>query len=162
MLPSENLITTLDKFKTAVYLKDTNGHYLSMNTAGMNIMKGHQGRVLGRTTYELFDRTTANIMIGSDQCVMKQGRIHTTEFDAIDRVTGEIMPMFNAKTAIFSPSGQPLGVVGISIADSNNSNLFSEVCRLLPQFVQRKQPHLLNELLELRTVMEFTKLYQLH
>lgn len=158
----ENLISTLDKFKTAVYLKDIKGHYLSMNRGGIDIMKGNHGRVLGKNTYELFDAQTAGQMIETDQAVMNSGRVLSNSMVATDKITGDLISLFNAKTAVLAPSGQPLGVVGISIVNSGDAELFAEVCRLLPIFVQRKQPDILNELLELRTVREFMKRYQLH
>lgn len=162
MLHCENLIQTLDRFKTAVYLKDINGRHLSMNRAGIEVMKGNHGRVLGKTTYELFDLDSAHKMTQNDQNVMRTRSVHTSAFTAHDRITGDTMHLFNAKTAIVSPTGQALGVVGVSVIDANDLPLYADICRLLPQFVQRKYPHLLNELLELRTVSEFFKLYQLH
>jgi PAS domain-containing protein len=163
MLLRENLITSLDTFNTAVYLKDLGGRHLSMNSAGINFMGGNHGSVLGKTCHDLFDLTSANKMVESDQFVMQNGRIHMTAFDALDKLTGQSIPMFNAKTSVFSPTGKPLGVIGISIVGhSEDEVLFSEVCEILPKFVQRKQPHLLNELLELQTVTDFFKLYQLH
>lgn len=162
MIHCENLIKTLDQYNTAVYLKDVHGRHLSMNRMGIEIMKGNHGRVLGKTTYELFDVESAKIMTESDQSVMRNSRIRTTEFTAFDRITGENMHLYNAKTAIFSPSGKPLGVVGISMVNCQNLPLYADLCRLLPQFVYRKQPHLLHELLELQTVSEFFKAYRIH
>jgi hypothetical protein len=158
----ENLISNLDQFSTAVYLKDVNGRHISMNKIGIEVMKGNHGRVLGKTTYELFDLESAKKMTHNDQCVMRSGKTHTSEFTALDRISGDRIHLFNAKTAIFSPSGLPLGVVGISIVNCNDLPLYADVCRLLPHFVQRKQPHLLHELLELQTVSEFFKAYRLH
>jgi len=162
MFQGENLIEVLDKFKAAVYLKDINGRHFSMNKAGIDIMKGNHGRVLGKTNYELFDFASAKLMTESDLSVMRSGRIHTTAFPAFDRVTGETLHMFNAKSAVLSPTGQPLGVVGISVVNCKDLPLYSDLCRLLPQFVKRKQSMLLSELLELQTISEFFQAHRLH
>ncbi len=162
MFSNRNLITALDQHNTAVFLKDVYGRYLSMNSTGLNLMKEGHARVLGKTSHELFDAVDAMKMIESDQYVMRSGRVHLTEFTAKDRVTGNLLPMVNAKTAVVSPSGLPMGVVGISLVGYKNAALFSEACRLLPQFVQAKYPHLLAELLQLRTVADFLKPYQRH
>lgn len=158
----QNLISTLDKFNTAVFLKDLHGHYLSMNSNGINLMSGDRKRVLGKTSHDLFDIVSANTMVESDQSVIRSGRVHTNIVDAIDKKTNQKLKLFNVKTGVYSPIGKPLGVVGISLVDYKDEALFAEACRLLPLFIQRRQPHLLNELLELKTVSDFYKLYQLH
>lgn len=161
MRQSENLIQTLDKFQTAVYLKDLHGRYLSMNSTGLKYMKSHPAGILGRTAHDLFDLSSADAMVRNDQHVMHSNHIHTANFNTSDKQSGAAIQMFSAKTAIYTPSGQPLGVVGISLMDCKDAVLFSEVCRLLPQFVKKKHPRLLSELLELRTVAEFLRTHRL-
>lgn len=161
MLQYENLIDTLDRFQTAVFLKDARGRYLSMNTTGINFMKGHNGNVLGRTAHDLFDLTTANQMVESDQRVMLLPRLHTATLNSKDRISGAPLHMFSAKAAIRAPSGSPLGTIGISLVDCKDAGLFSEVCRMLPVFLQKKQPQLIHELLEMRTVSQFLRTHYL-
>jgi hypothetical protein len=162
MLNCENLITSLDHFNTAIYLKSNKGHYTSMNTTGLHLMKDNHQQILGRTAYDLFDFKSATKMVESDQYTMLKKGVFTSVFDAKDKKTGHPMPIFTAKTSILSPSGEALGILGLSLVGYNDANLFAEACRLLPRFVQTKQTHILNELLELKTVTDFFKRYQLH
>lgn len=162
MVTRENLMTTLDQYNTAIYLKDLRGQYMSMNTTGLNFMRESHTRVLGKTAHDLFDLTTAAQMTETDRVAIENKNVYTSAFDARDKKSGHKLPMFTAKSAILSPSGQPLGIVGLSLVGYKDAHLFAEACRILPKFFQRKQYRLLTELLELRTVSEFLKLYTLH
>lgn len=135
---------------------------MSMNTTGVKIMKGCHGRILGQTSHDLFDSWTADNMVQSDYYVMDSKKVHTFTFNTIDKQTETPYSIFTAKSAILSPSGDALGVVGISLVNYNGNDLLPEMCRLLPRFIQKRRHHLVNELLELRTVLEFSKIHQLH
>lgn len=162
MLHSENLITSLDQFRTAIYLKNSNGHYMSMNSAGIQLISGQKDYVLGRTAHDLFDFESATEMWESDQYCIYKKDIYATMFDAKDKETGKSMPIFTAKTPILAPSGQALGILGFSVVGYQDAQLYSELCQVLPQFLQTKKTAILNELLELQTVVEFYKYYHLH
>lgn len=162
MLQYENLLTTLDRYNSAVFLKGLDGRYLSMNTKGLNYMKDHHVGVLGKTTYDLFDMNTASLMVENDHYMMRNSGVHTSHYEATSLAIGKPMSIFTAKTAVRAPSGKPLGTVAIALMDYKNAELFPEVCRLLPHFIKSKHSHLIHELLELQTIMEFSKLHRLH
>lgn len=122
---------------------------------------GEGRRVLGKTSHDLFDFNSANKMVESDQYVMHQNRVQIASFDSKNKITGESLPMFTAKTVVRAPSGQALGVVGISLVGCADTDVFSEACRLLPQFVKRKHSHLLQNLLEIKTITEFVTVHGL-
>lgn len=159
MSQSEKLITTLDQFNTAVYLKNPRGQYLSMNRKGIELMSHSDSHVLGRTAFDLFDLTTASQMVESDEYALSSRSIYTRTFNAIDRVSGNPLHFFTAKAPIISPSGDAIGIVGISIVNSKNSELFSETCKLLPRFIKYKYSNLIEELIETRTVADFFKIH---
>lgn len=162
MLHSENLITSLDQFSTAIYLKNSNGQYMSMNSNGIQLMSRHKDYVLGHTAYELFDIESATEMWESDQYCIYKKDVYATMFDAKDKQTDKSMPIFTAKTPLFAPSGLALGILGFSIVGHQETQLYSEVCQLLPKFLQTKKTTILNELLELQTIREFYKYYHIH
>ncbi len=155
----ENLITTLDQFNTAVYLKNPRGQYLSMNRKGIEVMSHSHAHVLGRTAFDLFDLTTASQMVESDQYALSSRSIYTRAFDAKDRQTGKPLHLFTAKAPIISPSGDSIGIVGMSIVNCKNSELFAESCRLLPRFIKYKYFNLIEGLIETRTVLDFFKIH---
>ncbi len=159
MPQSENLITTLDQFNTAVYLKNPQGQYLSMNRKGIEVMSQSHAHVLGRTAFDLFDLTTASQMVESDQYALSSRSIYTRAFDAKDRHTGKPLHIFTAKAPIISPSGEAIGIVGMSIVNCKNSELFSESCSLLPRFIKYKFSNLIEGLIETRTVADFFKIH---
>lgn len=162
MVPHENLLITLDKFNAAVFLKGLDGRYLSMNTKGLNYMREHHVRVLGKTTYDLFDTNTASQMVQNDHYMLKTPGVHTSQYEAKSLAIGKSMSIFTAKTAVRAPSGKPLGTVAIALMDYKDTELFPEVCRLLPHFITSKHNHLISELLELQTIMKFSQVHRLH
>jgi hypothetical protein len=159
MSHSEKLIETLDLFNTAVYLKNPRGQYLSMNRKGIEVMGKSDASILGRTSFDLFDLTAASQMVESDQYALSSRSIYTRTFNAIDRQTGKPLHFFTAKAPIISPSGEALGIVGMSIVNSKNLELFAESCKLLPRFIKYKYSHLIEELIETRTVAEFFNIH---
>jgi PAS domain-containing protein len=159
MPQSEKLIATLDQFNTAVYLKNPQGQYLSMNRKGIQVMGQSDAHILSRTAFDLFDLPTASEMMESDQYTLNSHSIYTRAFNATDRQTGKPLHFFTAKAPIISPSGQALGIVGMSIVNSKNLELFAESCKLLPRFIKYKYSHLIEELIETRTVAEFFKIH---
>ena len=159
MPQTENLIATLDQYNTAVFLKNPEGRYLSMNRAGIQMMRKNNDSVLGRTAFDLFDMDSATEMVESDQYVLNSNSIYTRSFDAKDRLTETPLHIFTAKSPILSPSGKALGIVGMSIVNAKNSALFSASCKLLPRFVRYKYSKLIEELLETRTIADFFKIH---
>jgi hypothetical protein len=155
----ENIIATLDQFNTAVFLKNPEGRYLSMNRMGIQLMQKGQDGVLGRSAFDLFDLNTATQMVESDQHVINSSRIHTQSFDAKDRQTDAPLHIFTAKSPIISPSGEALGTVGISIVNYKNSELFYETCKLLPKFINYKYSNIIKELVHTRTIAEFFNIH---
>ncbi len=162
MLSAQNLLHTLDQHNPAVYLKDTMGRYLSMNAAGSNFMRKTHKSVLGKTAHDLFDFESATQMLESDHYAIQSKSIYSTAFNSKDRSTGQSLHIFTAKSPIISPSGQPLGIIGMSLVNYKNSDLFSQACQILPNFIKHKRSHLLSELLETRTVSDFFKIHYIH
>lgn len=161
MMETENIISTLDQFNTAVFLKDIQGRYLSMNRTGIQLVKKCTYGVLGKTAHDLFDFKSASEMIESDHYVMSSNSIYAAAYDSKDLENGKPFHIFTAKTPILSPSGQALGTIGLSIVNYKNSELFSYTCKILPQFIKQKYSHLLTELIEARTIAEFFKIHNL-
>lgn len=159
MTNSENLLTTLDQFNAAVFLKNPQGRYLSMNHTGIQLVQKNSSAVLGKSAFDLFDLKSASEMIESDEYVLNSNRVYARSFDAMDRETGKPLHIFTAKTPVISPSGRALGTVGISIVNYKNFELFAESCKLLPQFIQFKSSALIGELIETRTIADFFKIH---
>lgn len=130
-----------------------------MNRKGIEVMSHNDSHVLGRTAFDLFDLSAASQMVESDEYALSSRSIYTRMFDAIDRTTGKPLHFFTAKAPIISPSGDAIGIVGISIVNSKNSELFSESSKLLPRFIKYKYSHLIEELIETRTVADFLRIH---
>lgn len=162
MLQNENLVSTLDQFKTTVYLKNIYGRYISMNSVGIQLIRGDRHEVLGKTSFSLFDSQTAKQMVDTDNYVTQLKGAFTTAFDAKDKSSGQSLPIFTTKVAVLSPSKQALGVLGISLTGNTDRSLYAEARRLLPQFITQKRSLLVSELLELKTIGDFFNFYHLH
>ncbi len=159
MMETENLISTLDQFNTAIFLKDLHGRYLSMNRAGIRLINKTSAGVLGKTAHDLFDAKSAIQMHESDHYAMNSNSILTSTYHSQELATGKPMHIFTAKKSILAPSGRALGTIGISIVNYKNAELFSQTCKILPQFVKHKCSHLLTELIETRTIADFFKIH---
>lgn len=156
----ENLLAALDRFKTVVYLKDMSGHYLSMNASGLNFMGMSRDYIIGKTAHDLFDLKSANEMVESDIDLIQSRQLRISSFNSSDRVSGQPIFIHTAKTVFLTPMGVPQGIVGISMVNCQKVDLLSDVCQMLPQFVKKRQHQLVSELLELKTIAQFSNGHQ--
>lgn len=159
IIETENLISTLDQFNTAVFLKDVSGRYFSMNRAGVRLVNKLSHEVLGKTAHDLFDFKSASQMQESDHYTMNSKSIYTATYNTTELSSGKPMHLFSAKIPILSPSGRALGTIGMSLVNYKNSDLFAHTCKILPHFIKQKCSNLITELIETRTITDFFKIH---
>src|SRR5262249_62116887 len=97
----------------AVYLKDSRGRYLLMNSAGARILGYTPQEIVGRTDREIFPAREAEAIMMTDRQVMGAGQMFTAE----DELTspGTARNYLTTKNPYRDPQGNVIGLLGISL-----------------------------------------------
>src|SRR5215472_15009199 len=75
---STNLLhSIIEGTSEAVFLKDAQGRYLLMNTAGARLLRRTPQEIVGKTDHELFPAQDAESLIKNDKKVMSSGQVVT-------------------------------------------------------------------------------------
>lgn len=102
-----------------IYWKDTAGVWLGVNKTGleslirMGFAKSEED-VIGKTDYQLFDKSTADEYRKNDLEVMRLGVQNTTE-EAVLLPNGQTIIQLSTKRPLRDESGQIIGIVGNTI-----------------------------------------------
>lgn len=114
----------------AIFLKDLEGKYLLINSAGARFLGREVREIVGRTDYELFSAGTAEVVLASDRQVMATGE--TQVFEETATAAGITRTYMAQKSAYRDAQGQIIGVVGVS-------RDITELKRLEDQFRQSQK-----------------------
>ena len=96
----------------AVFVKDAEGRYLLINSAGAGVMGRTPEEVVGKTAEAIFGAETAEQMELHDRKVMTEGRAET--FEETVPVDGEERIFLSAKSPFSGRDGRVAGIIGIS------------------------------------------------
>jgi PAS domain S-box-containing protein len=96
----------------AVFVKDLDGRYLMINSAGAHLFGLTVNQVIGRQDHELFPPGVAEEIVGRDREVLESGRSETIEETATMR--GMVRTFLTTRAAYRDPLGQIVGLVGFS------------------------------------------------
>lgn len=97
----------------AIYLKDVEGRYKLINSAGARHMGRSREEVLGRTDRELLSPESISPILKIDQQVLTRGEAVTTEEGLIEG--GITRTFLSTKNAYRDSDGRIVGVLGISV-----------------------------------------------
>lgn len=114
----------------AIFLKDLQGRYLLINSAGARFLGRDVGEIIGRTDDELFSADTAEVVLAGDRQVMATGE--TQVFEETATAAGVTRTYMAQKSAYRDARGQIIGVVGVS-------RDITELKRLEDQFRQSQK-----------------------
>jgi PAS domain S-box-containing protein len=111
---SNNLLQSIiEGTSEAVYLKDSQGRYLLMNSAGARLLGSTPEEIVGKTDHELFPGREADAILQRDQEVMNSGQMVTAE-DVLTSA-GSVRTYLTTKNPYRDPQGKVIGVLGISV-----------------------------------------------
>jgi PAS domain S-box-containing protein len=96
----------------ALFVKDLEGRYLMMNSAGAQIVGKPAGQVIGKKDTDLFSPGTASRLVQADRRVMATGETQTYEETAT--AAGLTRTYLTTKSPYRDAQGNTLGVVGIA------------------------------------------------
>lgn len=96
----------------SVSVKDLDGRYVYINSAGARRFRRNPAEVIGKTDFDWFSRDEASAIRRSDQEVMASGR--SLLVDTHDRVEGSPRMIRTAKSPFRDSEGRISGIVGIA------------------------------------------------
>jgi len=111
---STNLLhSIIEGTSDAVYLKDAEGRYLLMNSAGARLLGLTPEEIVGKTDHEIFPASEADMIRQRDQTVVASGQ----EVSCEDVLTSAGSPRryLSTKNPYRDGQGQIIGVLGISV-----------------------------------------------
>lgn len=108
------LQTLIQTIPDPVWSKGPNGVYLTCNPVVEKIYRVKPGGVIGRTDYDLFSKSTAEILQRNDRLASKTGQSITTE-EWLRLDNGEYCGLFETiRTPMYDKAGRLLGILGIA------------------------------------------------
>ncbi|TAJ43938.1 PAS domain S-box protein [Methanofollis fontis] len=96
-----------------VYLRDTDGKYLSVNPAYAAIVDLDEASIIGKTVYDLFDREFASVFDEADRRVILTGRRDLSVEMKARTPSGRSLWFTASRTPIHGAGGKVIGVVGL-------------------------------------------------
>jgi PAS domain S-box-containing protein len=110
---SQHLLQSIvDNTTAAIYVKDTAGRYLLVNTQFESLFRVTRPLTMGKTDYELFPSEIADAFWPNDQKVLRARA--PQEFEELITVGGATRSYISIKFPLCSSSGEPYAVCGIS------------------------------------------------
>ncbi len=110
---SESTLRTIIESATdAIFIKDLQGKYLLINTAGASFLKRKVEEVIGKDDTELFTPESAKEIMLGDRLVMQKGKTFT--YEDIGIVGDTTRTYLSIKTPYRDNEGNIIGVIGIS------------------------------------------------
>jgi PAS domain S-box-containing protein len=110
---SYNLLrAVIEGTSDAVFVKDRQGRYLMINTAGARFLGKTVAEVLGKQDTELFSAETARAIVEGDRRIMASGEVQT--FEDVGTAAGVTRTYLSTKGPYRDAQGNIRGVIGIS------------------------------------------------
>lgn len=109
-----------------IYWKDSKGVYLGCNSALAQILSLRQDSIVGKTTYDLFNKKDADNLIKIDNKVLAQGKAITLEELGFD-VNGDPAIYISNKAPVRNDKGDVIGLIGISLDITKQKQIEQEL-----------------------------------
>ena len=113
-LELNHLFDRLEQLGAAVFSKDLNGRYLSMNEAGCALLNTPLNQIVGKTDESIFESASARLMMERDQDLISKDKTKT--YSSLAQRNGEWKLYRSAKMILRSSQNLPAGLIGVSFA----------------------------------------------
>jgi len=117
-----------------VYIKDLQGNYIAMNTAGARVLGRTPDQIIGKSDHELFGPDTAAMWRAEDLHILEQSRSITLKQEA--NLNGRMVWLHTVKAPWLDACGQVIGIVGVS-RDITDSKLAEKSLRTVESRYQK-------------------------
>lgn len=107
------LRTLFQTLPDLVWLKDTDGLYISCNKSFENFCGLNEEELIGKTDYDIVDRDLAELFIENDQKAIALGRSVSNEEEVTFASDGHKAILDTIKTPMYNNKGELIGVLGI-------------------------------------------------
>lgn len=124
----ELLHSIIEGTSEAIYLKDTEGRYRLINSAGARYIGRSPQEVLGKTDRELLSRETIGPILKTDQEVLSKGKSVTCEENLID--AEGTRTFLSTKNPYRDSEGRVTGVLGISVDITEHRRMEDQLRRV--------------------------------
>jgi PAS domain S-box-containing protein len=131
------LSSIMESSSEAIFAKDLQGRYDSINEAGARMLGYRAAEVIGHTDLELLPAATARQFRQTDEWVMSTGKVY--EREEIGAIGGKTCVFQARKAPWLDPSGKLLGVIGISSDISEHKRAAAEKLTLEGQLQQAQK-----------------------
>lgn len=108
----ELLRAVIEGTTDAIFVKDRQGRYLMINTAGAGFLGKAVAEVIGKDDTELFSPQTARAIMEGDRRIMATGEIQT--YEDVGTAAGVTRTYLSTKGPLRDARGDVVGVIGIS------------------------------------------------
>ena len=145
------LRTLVQTIPELIWLKDTNGVYLSCNLTFGHFFGAGEAEIVGKTDYDFVDRELANSFRANDRKAMEAGKPTINEEWVSYADDGHHAYLETIKTPMYDSNGILLGVLGIGrdITDRKNAeeslkkqkDEFETIFNLVPAQIWYKDTH---------------------
>ncbi|MBW8331751.1 MAG: PAS domain S-box protein [Prolixibacteraceae bacterium] len=108
-----HLRTLVQSIPDLIWLKDTNGLYLSCNPMFERFFGAREADIVGKSDHDFVDRELADYFVAHDRKVIKTGKSTTNEEWITFADDGHRAFMDTLKTPMYDSEGTLLGVLGI-------------------------------------------------
>lgn len=102
----------LESTTDAIYVKDTQGKYLLINSAGADFLGRQVNQIIGRTSRDIMPQQTASEFSKNDQIVLREGKPFSFEESLFKN--GKVQTFLAAKSPLKNIQGKIIGLIGIS------------------------------------------------
>jgi PAS domain S-box-containing protein len=113
--PREDHFTSiiLEEVSDAIYIKDLQGRYIMMNSAGATIIGKSLEEIMGKDDTELFSPETAKKVMEADRRIIRSGKHETYEVNV--PAGGVTRTTLTRKKPFHDSQGNIVGIIGISL-----------------------------------------------
>jgi len=107
------LRTLIEAIPDLIWLKDTDGRYVTCNQRFARFFGAEESQIAGKTDFDFVDRQTAEFFLTMDRVAIEAGRPNTNEEEIRFADDGHVELLETIKAPVFDDRGTVYGVVGV-------------------------------------------------
>lgn len=134
-----HLRTLINALPDLVWLKDSNGVYLSCNAKFERLFGAKEAQIKGKTDYDFLDKASADFFREKDRRAMEQGRPSMNEEEVTYADDGHTEILETIKNPMYDDQGNLIGVLGVGRDITARKKTEEEKIRLKTELQQAQK-----------------------